>query len=153
INDPVFGGANYTTTQIIGGNPNLNPEEADTLALGFVYQPRRVEGLSMSVDYYDIDIAGALAQVGVQVIVDQCFAGNQERCSKVTRDPVTSRVTLIDNGFVTQASAKVVGTDVEVDYTKTLGKGGALSLRFLATFLNENSTTTINSPKRDVAGE
>ena len=153
INDPVFGGQNYTTTQIIGGNPNLHPEEADTIALGFVYQPRRIEGLSMSVDYYDIDIAGALAQVGVQVIVDQCYAGNQERCSKVTRDPVTNRVTLIDNGFVNQDSAKVVGTDVEVGWQKRLRGGGSLNLRLLATFLNENSTTTIGSGKRDIAGE
>jgi outer membrane receptor protein involved in Fe transport len=153
INDPVFGGQNYTTTQIIGGNPALNPEEADTLALGFVYQPKRIDGLSMSVDYYDIDIAGALAQVGVQVIVDQCFAGNLERCSKVSRDPATNRVTLIDNGFVNQDAARVVGTDLEIGWRTQLAKGGSLNLRFLATVLNENSTTTLGSPKRDVAGE
>ncbi len=153
INDPEFGGQNYTSTQIIGGNPNLNPEEADTVAFGFVYQPKRIEGLSLSVDSYDIDIAGALAQVGVQVIVDQCFAGNLARCAKITRDPTTNRVTLIDNGFVNQDSARVVGTDVELGWHTQLKSGGALNLRFLATFLNENSTTSLGSPKRDTAGE
>jgi outer membrane receptor protein involved in Fe transport len=153
VNDPVFGGLNYTTTQIIGGNPNLNPEEADTLAFGVVWQPNFLEGFSMSADYYEIDIAGALAQVGVQVIVDQCFQGVAERCSKITRDPVTNRVTIVDNAFVNQDSARVVGTDLELGYTKQLGGGGTLSARLLATWLNENSTTVLNGAKRDVAGE
>jgi iron complex outermembrane receptor protein len=153
VNDPVFGGLNYTTTQIIGGNPNLNPEEADTLAFGVVWQPNFLEGFSMSADYYEIDIAGALAQVGVQVIVDQCFQGVAERCSKVTRDPVTNRVTIVDNAFVNQDAARVVGTDLEIGYTHQLSGGGALSARLLATWLNENSTTSLNAAKRDVAGE
>ncbi len=153
VNDPVFGGLNYTTTQIIGGNPNLNPEEADTLAFGVVWQPNFLDGFSMSADYYEIDIAGALAQVGVQVIVDQCFQGVAERCSKVTRDPVTNRVTIVDNAFVNQDSARVVGTDLELGYTHQLSGGGTLSARLLATWLNENSTTVLGGAKRDVAGE
>ncbi len=153
VNDPEFGGLNYTTTQIIGGNPNLNPEEADTLAFGVVWQPNFLEGFSMSADYYEIDIAGALAQVGVQVIVDQCYQGVAERCSKVTRDPITNRVTIVDNAFVNQDSARVVGTDLEIGYTMQLSGGGTLSARLLATWLNENSTTALNAAKRDVAGE
>ena len=153
VNDPEFGGLNYTTTQIIGGNPNLNPEEADTLAFGVVWQPNFLEGFSMSADYYEIDIAGALAQVGVQVIVDQCFQGVAERCSKVTRDPVTNRVTIVDNAFVNQDSARVVGTDLEIGYTISSAGGGTLSARLLATWLNENSTTSLGAAKRDVAGE
>lgn len=153
VNDPVFGGQNYTTTQIIGGNPLLNPEEADTRSFGVVWQPDRIEGLSMSADYYEIDIDGALAQIGVQVIVDQCFAGAQDRCAKITRDPVTNRVTVVDNGFVNQDAARVVGTDFELGYTLDLAGGGRLSARLLATWLNENSTTQLGSPKRDVAGE
>lgn len=153
VNDPVFGGQNYTMTQIIGGNPLLNPEEADTRAFGVVWQPNRLEGLSMSADYYEIDIDGALAQIGVQVIVDQCFAGAQDRCAKITRDSATNRVTIVDNGFVNQDAARVVGTDFEVGYTADLRNGGSLSARMLATWLNENSTTQLGSPKRDVAGE
>jgi iron complex outermembrane recepter protein len=153
VNDPVFAGLNYTTTQIIGGNPSLNPEEADTLAFGVVWQPNFLDGFSMSADYYEIDIAGALAQVGVQVIVDQCFQGVAERCSKVTRDPVTNRVTIVDNAFVNQDSARVVGTDLEMGYTHQLAGGGTLSARLLATWLNENSTTVLNAAKRDLAGE
>jgi outer membrane receptor protein involved in Fe transport len=152
VNDPAFGGQNYTMTQIIGGNPNLNPEEADTLAFGVVWQPGFLEGFSMSADYYEIDIAGALAQVGVQNIVDQCF-NFSVMCDKVTRDATTGRVTIVDNAFVNQDAARVVGTDLELGYTHQLGGGGTLSARLLATWLNENSTTVRGAPKRDVAGE
>jgi iron complex outermembrane receptor protein len=153
VNDPVFGGQNYTTTQIIGGDPNLNPEEADTLAFGVVWRPTQIEGLSISADYYEIDIAGALAQIGVQVLTDQCFAGNAASCSRITRDPTTNRITVVENLFVNQDAARVVGTDLEVGYTLQLGGGGTLSARVLATWLNENSTTALGAAKRDVAGE
>ena len=153
VNDPEFGGLNYTTTQIVGGNPNLNPEEADTLAFGVVWQPTQIEGLSLSADYYEIDIAGALAQVGVQVLADQCFAGNTASCAKITRDPVTNRITVVENLYVNQDAARVVGTDLELGYTMQLGGGGTLSARVLATWLNENSTTALGGLKRDVAGE
>lgn len=153
VNDPVFGGENYTTTQIMGGNPLLLPEEADTRSIGVVWQSNAVDGLSMSADYYEIEIAGALATIGPQVIVDQCFAGAAERCARVTRDPVTNRVTVIDNGFVNQDAARVAGTDFEVGYRRQLAGGGTLSARILATWLNENSTTQLGSAKRDIAGE
>ncbi len=152
VNDPAFGGLNYTMTQINGGNPNLNPEEADTLAFGVVWQPGFLDGFSMSADYYEIDIAGALAQLGTQNIVDQCYNFNVF-CEKVTRDGTTGRVTIVDNGFVNQDAARVVGTDFEVGYTHQLGGGGTLSARVLATWLNENSTTARGAPTRDVAGE
>jgi iron complex outermembrane recepter protein len=152
VNDPAFAGLNYTMTQINGGNPNLNPEEADTLSFGVVWQPGFLDGFSMSADYYEIDIAGALAQVGTQNIVDQCYNFNVF-CDKVTRDATTGRVTIVDNGFVNQDAARVVGTDFEIGYTHQLDGGGTLSARVLATWLNENSTTQRGAAKRDVAGE
>jgi len=152
VNDPAFGGLNYTMTQINGGNPNLHPEEADTLSAGIVWQPGFLDGFSMSADYYEIDIAGALAQLGTQNIVDQCYNFNVF-CEKVTRDQTTGRVTIVDNGFVNQDAARVAGTDFEASYTHQLDGGGTLSARLLATWLNENSTTARGAAKRDVAGE
>ncbi len=37
--DPVFGNAQIGTASRSGGNPNVNPEEADTVTFGVVYQP------------------------------------------------------------------------------------------------------------------
>ena len=44
------------------GNPKVNPEEAKTLTAGFVWRPNtaheKLNGLNLSVDYYDIKIDG-----------------------------------------------------------------------------------------------
>jgi outer membrane receptor protein involved in Fe transport len=52
--------ANSQITALSGGNPNLSEETADTFTVGFVYQSEMespfLEGLSFSVDYYDITI-------------------------------------------------------------------------------------------------
>src|SRR5690606_14641489 len=69
--DPLLGDISYAFGQIIGGNPEVDPEEADTLTVGFVYQPNAVPGFSLAADWYEIDIAGAIDQLGVQRIVDR----------------------------------------------------------------------------------
>ncbi|OCQ22700.1 TonB-dependent receptor [Pseudoalteromonas luteoviolacea] len=57
---------------IVGGNASLTPEEADTLTFGLVYEPSFIEGLSLTVDYYDIAITNAISEVNNQYIVDNC---------------------------------------------------------------------------------
>ncbi|MFZ8931872.1 MAG: TonB-dependent receptor domain-containing protein, partial [Pseudomonadales bacterium] len=50
---------------LFGGNPNLSEEEADTLTLGVVIEPDWfVEDLTVSLDYFDIKIDGAIASFG-----------------------------------------------------------------------------------------
>ncbi|MBS0361653.1 MAG: TonB-dependent receptor, partial [Proteobacteria bacterium] len=39
---------------VSSGNPNLKPEDADTLTAGIVYKPHYVSGLELSLDYYRI---------------------------------------------------------------------------------------------------
>ena len=61
--------------------PTLDPENADTCTFGVVYQPGWLPGFSTSVDYWDIDITGAIGTLGFQRIVDDCFAGAQAMCA------------------------------------------------------------------------
>src|SRR5207248_2071645 len=59
VTDP----ANGVTSQIISrviGNPNLQPEMADTTGIGVVLRPSFLSGFAASVDYYHIDIGGAI---------------------------------------------------------------------------------------------
>lgn len=57
----------------IQGNPDLNPESADTYTLGFVFTPTDVPGLSLSLDYYNIAIEDAIQAYTSQRIVDNCY--------------------------------------------------------------------------------
>lgn len=49
---------------IVGGNPNLGEETSDTFTIGFVYQPPQLRNLSVTVDYYSIEIEDAIAIFG-----------------------------------------------------------------------------------------
>jgi outer membrane receptor protein involved in Fe transport len=56
-----------------GGNPNLNEEAATTWTAGFVLRPSIVRGLTLSMDYYSIEIKDAIAAVTAQNIVNSCY--------------------------------------------------------------------------------
>lgn len=56
-----------------GGNPNLGAEDADTYTIGAIIQPDFIPGLSITVDYYNILITGAISSPTVGDIISACF--------------------------------------------------------------------------------
>jgi iron complex outermembrane receptor protein len=143
----------FDTSLASGGNPNLNPEEADTTTIGLIFQPPGLSGFQASVDYFDIDISGAVGQLGVQSLVDECFDNPaSSTCNLVTRSPVTNVIVLVENVFVNINAARTSGFDFEAAYSTDVGPG-SLSARFLATKLEENSITNLGAAKVDFAGD
>jgi iron complex outermembrane recepter protein len=155
--DPfVAGRPNYAITAIRAGNPDVDPEKADTTTFGFVYQPAWLDGFSMSIDYYDIKIADAISSLGAQNIVDQCFAGAASLCALITRDPNTGLIDQVNNTFLNVAEARSNGVDMEASYRRPIewfGGGESLAVRAFATFTNELSTTNAGAPKVDRVGQ
>src|SRR6185369_5016122 len=47
-------------TTVIGGNPNLTPEEANTFTAGVVYRPNWLPGFDVSVDWLRVSLKGAI---------------------------------------------------------------------------------------------
>ncbi len=108
---------NVSITTVSGGNPNLNPELADTNVAGLVYQPSWLEGLQISTDWYEIDINGAVGSLGAQRIVDECNAGNTPLCINIEREtPTGGKIIRVFNYFLNVASARVEGVDMEIAY-------------------------------------
>lgn len=70
VEEPSAGQANAFT----GGNPILGPEKADTQTLGLVWQP--VEDLSITLDYWKIDIKDAITR---PVLGDALFGCYDQR--------------------------------------------------------------------------
>ena len=46
-----------------GGNPLLEPETADTITAGIVWTPQSISGLSLTLDYYDIQISDTIGSL------------------------------------------------------------------------------------------
>ena len=88
--DTLIGSARQGYDEISGGNPDLSEEQADTLTAGFVLSPNFLTGLTMSLDYYMIEMTGAIATVGGPQLISDCFTTldiNSASCQSIVRDP------------------------------------------------------------------
>jgi hypothetical protein len=144
----------------------VNPEEADTWTAGVVVQPDVLRGFSVSVDYYNIDIADAISTVGTQSVVNRCFQDrDQAFCDLITladgtAPSPTSTATLIGSIvgdlYVNVAAAAVEGVDLETSYNSAVrifgGDPESISLRLLASWLMTRSDTGSTGVTNDNAG-
>jgi iron complex outermembrane receptor protein len=146
-----------------GGNPGLNPEFADTVVAGFVFQPAWLEGFQISTDWYEIDISDAVGQLGLQRVLDECNSGNTALCANVERlgpptvTPGVNQVTRVFNYYLNVASAKVEGIDTEVSYRMEpdffSNEFESLTFRGLAGYVLERSNVaTPGAPAIDQVG-
>lgn len=146
----------YSFNQLIGGNPDVEPELGDTWTIGAVFQPSFLPGFALSADWYDIKVKDYIAQLGVQRIIDDCFAGAVELCERIIRDPVTQDITTVENLYLNVALARVTGVDVEASYRRNISlftdDAERLTLRLFTSFLQENSFGNIGVAARDDAG-
>jgi iron complex outermembrane recepter protein len=143
-------------SQVAGGNPEVDPEKADTLTFGLVYQPTWLPGFGVTADVYEIDIEDAIGQLTVQDIVDQCFEGVESLCSLITRDGIGT-ITQIRNVFINIAQAKTRGMDFEMQYNRAIelfGGNEHVRLRAFATYIAEASQISqAGADKIDRAGQ
>lgn len=104
---------------ITGGNPNLSEEEADTMTVGFVLTPTMLPGLSVSLDYYQIELEDTISQVEGQLLIDDCFAtGNisSTSCQTINRDP-NGNILTVNAPLLNLASREVEGMDLAIAYS------------------------------------
>jgi outer membrane receptor protein involved in Fe transport len=147
----------FQITSTALGNPDLTPEEADTVTAGLVVQPVST-GLQFSIDWYDIDLSDAIGQLGIQRVVNECnLNAASSLCQYVFRDPVTRAVTAVRNPWLNINNARVRGLDYELLWSRDLDLLGSedesLTLRFLAGRLLEDSTTTPGGTPVDLSGQ
>ncbi len=80
---------NVTIGGLSGGNENLSEEEAETLTYGVVLTPRWVPNLTITVDYWDIDLDDAISGISAQTILEKCVDApsiDNIYCPLITRD-------------------------------------------------------------------
>ncbi|HEY6455488.1 MAG TPA: TonB-dependent receptor, partial [Steroidobacteraceae bacterium] len=144
--DPQFHNQSVVFSQIIGGNPDVKPEKANTYTFGMVLQPTYVPGLSLSVDWYSINIEDAIGMLGAQTIVNDCYQGDTALCAQITRDPVTNVIVGMRDTYLNLNAEKAVGTDLEADYNKPLSADRSLTFRLLGGYLDEESVSNFGIP-------
>lgn len=141
----------------VGGVATLRPEIADTWTAGAVVQPRFIPGFVASVDYFDINLKGAIQGYGADTIVAQCTnTADPYFCGLVHRDASGSLWRTSDGYVVDLATnvggVKTRGLDITAAYNKRIGNIGRLSVNFVGTYLMKLVTDNGLTEPYDCAG-
>ena len=131
--------ATFTCQNISGGNPNLQPEKANTLSAGVVFRPSFLEGLSASLDWYQIHLHGGLQATGFDTVVSRCRLGEQGYCASISGlNTTTGLYTSVRTGKVNATLISTAGFDFQMDYGFAFWNGD-LDLAFDATYVYDYS--------------
>ncbi|MBN1237583.1 MAG: TonB-dependent receptor, partial [Gammaproteobacteria bacterium] len=152
--DPQTGDINVVITSTGAGNPNLRPEVADTIVYGLVYEPGWAEGLRMSIDRYEVDIADSIATLADDDVVNECFF-NMVLCEYVVRDDAGNLARVL-RPYLNLDQAYVQGLDFEIVYGRDVdwlrSPDESFSVRVLGGKLEHRTNTVAGSVPDEFAG-
>ncbi len=107
-----------------GANPNLKPETAKIFTLGAIIEPRWVPNLSLTFDYYVIDLTKTVTYQGAGVILQGCYAsGIASDCARIHRD-ADNLIIRIDDALSNAGGSKTAGLDMAARYNLQTGVAG-----------------------------
>lgn len=122
-----------------GGNVDLQEESSDTTTLGIVFTPSFLDDLVVTLDYFDIKLDGAIAQLGggAQNTLNLCYLTVQDAssdfCQAVHRNPATGGITVPYSLDVLQGNIgrlATIGYDLGARYGWDVGFGMEGASRF-----------------------
>lgn len=130
---------------IFGGNPDLDPEVADTYTIGVVVNP--TDTMQVSLDYWSIEIDDTIANVGATSILEQCGL-NGQLCELVNRNAIGS-LWLGTEGYIIDTTNNL-GTQtydgVDAAFAWQMdGLGGTFTTSMVGTYMLTKETTPLPS--------
>ncbi|KQS55682.1 hypothetical protein ASG17_06335 [Brevundimonas sp. Leaf363] len=113
---------NGQTEAFAFGNPNLQPEDAETFTVGVVFQPSTfpMGQFRASLDYYDIEITNLIASFGSQYWISQCYdslGADTAACARVTRNTLDGQVDFVNTSRGNVGYQKTKGYDLQIDWS------------------------------------
>ena len=113
------------------GNGNLSPEKSDSFTVGIVYDKQfdGIGSLTLSADWYEIEVENLIDTVGRQTSVDFCY--NQSSfpnafCGFIERDATgpafqLGEITAVNSGFINEGTLETSGIDLQAEWAMALG--------------------------------
>ncbi len=119
VADPFSSQTEPQIEERISGNPLLHPEVAYEWTYGIVYSPKWIKGLTLSADWWHIDMRDIVTTLGAQTTIE--LFGNQTNGPQVFRAPSTipgalGPITVIIDPNQNLAGAIFEGLDYEAIY-------------------------------------
>jgi outer membrane receptor protein involved in Fe transport len=143
---------------LLGGNPTLKPEKADTYSIGFVFQPSFVPNLTVSADYFDIKIKNVVGAIGADTILQNCInTGNPVYCNAVHRS-ANGSLWQSPDGFISDTNVNFgsltsKGIDLKGRYKHSVADFGSVSFNVEGTYAMESKIQNLDGgPQYDCVG-
>ncbi|MGB3807729.1 MAG: TonB-dependent receptor [Erythrobacter sp.] len=146
---------------LFGGNPDLEEETSNSWTAGVVLRPTFIPGLTVTADYFNVEIEEAISTFGggLNNVLNLCYNRvqdiNDPLCQVIvgSRDSSTGAITTDNPPSLIAANAAVLetsGVDLEVNYSLTIpfslltdtGEQG-LNLSFLGTWTEKANFTPV----------
>jgi len=150
------GGAQTPTPFNTGaGNANVQPETATTKTFGLVYSPSFINGLTMSVDYFDISVQNRIVGVSAAYVINQCYvSGVQTFCDAIKRDATTGQIVNLSRGNANLGELGTKGFDLTFAYRFPRTPYGQFGVRSESTYVDTYEIkSTATSDFVNYAGE
>jgi len=138
---------------LLGGNPDLGPEKANTLSYGFTYSPSYLNGFSASLDYYKILLKQQITNVPQNITLNSCLStGLAIYCDNVVRTAAGALfgTTIAGGGYIKAtnvniASSEASGIDMQLSYHWDVGRWGKMMATASGTWTQNNTSQPIPS--------
>ena len=126
---------------LAGGNPDLDSENSDNFSAGIVLTPPLLAGLTLSADFFRIEVEEAIASLDPQFILDNegDFPGFVQRAPPSASDimlGIPGNVLLINTTFQNLGFVKVQGVDAVLEYVGPQTSFGTFSLRLDGAYID-----------------
>lgn len=110
---------------VSGGNPDLEVETAETFTVGGIYRPSFVDGLSITLDYWDIQIEDAISAISSADLLRGCADTvapfpSSPFCASTARR-ADGGLTFLESGQINFAKLEASGIDLAVNYSFDVG--------------------------------
>ncbi len=105
-----------------GGRPDVEPEEATSFTAGLVATPAFLEGLTVTLDYFQINVEKGIGTIPAATALEKCLdTGIATFCDLINRNPVNGSLWLT-GGYISAQTTNlseetVEGLDIIFDYT------------------------------------
>jgi iron complex outermembrane receptor protein len=129
--------ANTTGTFVLsGGNPDLQPEDADNLTLGAVFTPTFAPGLAVTLDFYQIKKEEIIGTIDRNFVLAQ-NAADGSYADRITRDPTTNAVLEVIATRANLLDQEISGIDLGLQYETSELRLGRFAFRTDVTYLKD----------------
>jgi outer membrane receptor protein involved in Fe transport len=104
----------------IGGNPDLENETAEAWAMGAVFTPTFIPGLTITIDYNDIRIEDAISSLSGTQVLSSCFDSTSfpgpASCGQFTRNAANFNLASFQAGFTNIGYIDFAGLTSNIAY-------------------------------------